>query len=105
MSRSGEKAEKSESDSRFLSRKYIKQLALTAVLAVSFFIPSVLSTVWKSPLPRVGEIAQKDIISPISFKVPKDEDSLKAEIEAVKRSVPIVPVSYTHLTLPTTPYV
>ena len=90
MSRLGEKAEKSESDSRFLSRKYIKQLALTAVLAVSFFIPHVLSTVWKSPLPRVGEIAQKDIISPISFKVPKDEDSLKAEIEAVKRSVPIV---------------
>ncbi len=85
-----EDSEKSEGDSSFLDRKYRKQFILLIIVVLFFIAPSLLTIFGKPNLPKEGDIAQENIISPINFIVLKEEDSLRAEIEAVRNSVPVV---------------
>ncbi len=84
-------SEKSDKGSlrRFFGR-YGWQVAVLAFVALLFALPIALSYARKPSIPEVGDIAQEDIIAPISFEVLKDPDSLEAERQAVLRSVPVV---------------
>ena len=85
-------SQKSDPDSSVgdFIRKNLWQLVFLVAIALIFTVPSLTSYAKKPSIPKVGDIAQEDIIAPVQFNVLKDPDSLKAEREAVARSVPLV---------------
>ncbi len=66
------------------------QVIILIVLALVFSLPSVISYARKLPIPKVGEIAQDDVIAPVDFKVEKPESIYNEEKRAVIRSIPVI---------------
>ena len=61
--------------------------------------------VYQSDLYGFVEVEDYMFDAKTQMVVDPSEEKLKAEFNGVKRSFIPIPVSYTHLTLPTTPYV
>ena len=81
MDDSSKKPAEKKSPKRFIWLN-LWQIVLLFIVAFIFALPSVISYARNPSIPKVGDIAQENIIAPVQFEV------IKA-------------VSYTHLTLPT----
>ncbi len=77
---------------RVFFKRNLWQLIFLGIIAFIFTLSSLISYAKNPSIPKVGDIAQEDIIAPVQFNVLKDPDSLEAERKAVASSVPLVVV-------------
>lgn len=83
-------SEKSGATKRGFLSENLWQIIILFVISLVYSLPSVIDYAGKPAIPRVGEIAQEDIIAPIKFDVLKPDSVIEAEKRAALRSVPVI---------------